>query len=158
MKTLHYNGHTVKIYTGIEELPVVWFQAYNKALMIDAGIGSDAEAVDSHLGRAIRFLQKKNTLAAAKELQNLKNTLHFITENTNPALMSFAALVAEIDGKPQIDKSDDGLKATVELLASTRAPISTIWEWIGEVKKKLRRNWRFSFRAARKTRAKRSST
>ena len=41
MKTTKIGERAVVLYDSIDELPILRFHAYNKMLLIDAGVGSD---------------------------------------------------------------------------------------------------------------------
>ena len=47
MKTLYINNHEIKVYDSIDELPIINFQKYNKYVLIDSGLGSDIDSVNS---------------------------------------------------------------------------------------------------------------
>ena len=66
------NGHSVQIYASIEELPIVRFHKYNKCLLVDAGVGSDLNAFDTHIERVVRFIRADKREDAAKELENMR--------------------------------------------------------------------------------------
>ena len=51
MKNLIVNKKVVRVYDSIDEMPIVNFQKYNKYLLIDSGIGSDADDIDAHITR-----------------------------------------------------------------------------------------------------------
>jgi len=38
-------------------MPIVNFQKYNKYLLIDSGIGSDADDIDAHITRVAKFIK-----------------------------------------------------------------------------------------------------
>lgn len=109
--------HTVELYESIEELPIRRFHRYNKLLLIDAGIGSDIADVDKHFEKALIYLRNKDTAAAATELQNLRQNLHFVMTDIQPKYMAFAVLIKSLDGKECDDLSDDGLRSLVDKIS-----------------------------------------
>lgn len=134
MKTLKLGGHTVKIYDDIETLPIVRFHRYNKMLLLDAGIGSDMVAVANHIERAKLYLRDRDENALT-ELDNLMQSVMMIHGGLSPRHLSFACLVAEVDGHPTDDISDDGLKATLSLIGNT--PTNELEAESLSVKKKI---------------------
>ena len=115
MRTERLNGHTVKLYDSVDEMPIRRFQRFNKCLLYDTGIGSDFSDVDSHMARVAAYVQK-DPAKAIQELENLRNNLYYIVQGVSPKYLAFAALVTEIDGKPRGDLSDEGLHDTLTLL------------------------------------------
>lgn len=117
MKEVKLNGHSVKLYTSIEELPMSRFHKYNKYLLVDAGIGSDMTALDGHIDRVVQYIKDGKREEAGKELENLRQNVYMIISETSPKDMSFACLVKEIDGQEVADVSDEGLQKVVKLLS-----------------------------------------
>ena len=56
MKNLIVNKKVVRVYDSIDEMPIVNFQKYNKYLLIDSGIGSDADDIDAHITRVAKSI------------------------------------------------------------------------------------------------------
>lgn len=115
MITKSIQGHVLKIYDSIEDMPIINFQKYNRYLLIDSCIGSDFEDIDNHITKIAKFIQTDKA-AAMQELQNMRQALYFINEEVNPRHLAFAALIYEIDGEKVHDLSDDNLKAILEKL------------------------------------------
>ena len=134
MKTEQIGKHVVKIYDSIEEMPIVRFHRYNKMLLIDSGIGSDLQDINVHIEKAIKLIAVDQALAVT-ELRNMQQSIHLINETINPKHLAFSVLVAEIDGKPVTDLSDDGLQETLHKLQET--PKGLIDRLIDSVKKKM---------------------
>lgn len=98
MKKIKLGGKSVEIYDSIEELPITRFHAYNKMLLVDAGIGSDLSDIDNHISRAVGFMQDGKADMAERELDNLRQCIYFAQSEISPRCMAFAALVKSIDG------------------------------------------------------------
>ena len=77
MKTTKIGERAVVLYDSIDELPILRFHAYNKMLLIDAGVGSDLNDWDAHIEKAIRFIRKEKPDLAEKELDNLRQNVYF---------------------------------------------------------------------------------
>lgn len=135
MKEFKIGKHAVKVYDSIDDLPMVRFHKYNKMLLIDAGIGSDMQSFDAHVEKVARFMQNGDNENAIKELENLRQNVYVIQTEQSPKNLSFAALVAEIDGKDCDDLSDEGLDRVRELLND--APKKDVTEVYASVKKKI---------------------
>ena len=135
MKKVKIGKHDVTLYSSIEELPMQRFHKYNKMMLIDAGLGSDLNAVDGHIERAVRFIKGDHRQEAATEMENIRQTIYLIIQGMCPKHLAFAVLVAEVDGKPCDDISDEGLQRIVELLGD--APVKDVTAESEAVKKKI---------------------
>lgn len=135
MKEVKLNGHRVEIFSSIEELPMIRFHKYNKCLLIDAGVGSDLSSFDAHIERVVRFIRNDSREEAAKEMENMRQSIYLIMQGLNPQHMAFACLVCTIDGKRYDDLSDEGLQKVLTLLGGTSA--KEVKDQTEEVKKKI---------------------
>lgn len=116
METMKIGAHTVQVYNSIEDLPILRYHKFVKCLLVDAGVGADISAVDRHLYKARTYVAAARNELAQAELDNLRQCIMFVANNITPKLTAFAALVAEIDGKPQTDITDEGLRKVSEML------------------------------------------
>lgn len=135
MKDLKLNGHKVRIYDDIDELPMVRFHRYNHMVLVDAGIGSDLSDFDGHIERVVRYIRKGENENAAKEMENMRQNVFNILQGQSVKDLSFACLVAEIDGTTQTDISQEGLMKVVELLGG--APRKELADAYQSAKKKI---------------------
>lgn len=135
MKNLIVNKKVVCVYDSIDEMPIINFQKYNKYLLIDSGIGSDADDIDAHITRIARFIKSNNAKKALQELQNMRQNMYMVNNEISPRYLAFAALIHSIDGKEINDLSDDGLKNTLAELK--RIKHSTIINFLIWLKKKV---------------------
>ena len=117
MVTAKIGGHTVEYYDAIDALPIVRYHRYQKALLIDAGVGADIVSFDQRTERIRRFLMKGDNENARKEMENLRQCVYLIQTGLSPKHLAFAALVHKIDGKVYDDLSEDGLMAVVKILS-----------------------------------------
>lgn len=136
MKTLLLNKKIIKVYDSIDEMPIVNFQKYNKYLLIDSGIGSDADDIDSHIVKIAKFIKAGNNKKALQELQNMRQNMYMVNNEISPKYLAFAALIHSIDGKELTDLSDDGLKEVLNRIKKIKH--SKIIEFLYSLKKKLR--------------------
>ena len=135
MKSLIINKKAVKIYDSIDEMPIVNFQKYNKYLLIDSGIGSDADDIDAHITRIAKFIKANNNKKAMQELQNMRQNMYMVNNEISPKYLAFAALIQSVDGKEISDLSDDSLKNTLNDIKVIKH--STIVDFLVWLKKKV---------------------
>lgn len=135
MVTLNLGNHIVRVYDGIEDLPIVRYHKYQKFALIDAGIGSDIASLDRRLEKTRIFTAQGRMQDADRELENLRQCVFFIQSEVSPRNLSFAALVAEIDGEPVKDITDESLREVCRKLQDV--PESEIAAQIEAVKKKI---------------------
>lgn len=114
MKDLLINKKIVRVYDSIDEMPIVNFQKYNKYLLIDSGIGSDADDIDAHIVKIAKYIKSNNNKKALQELQNMRQNIYMVNSEISPKYLAFAALIHSIDGKEVNDLSDDGLKKLLQ--------------------------------------------
>lgn len=135
MKEVELNGHKVRLYDSIDDLPIVRFHKYNRMLLVDAGIGAEIGDLDNHLERVVRYIRKGDNENATKELENMRQNVYMVMTEQNTKHLSFACLVDSIDGVQQTDISPDGLAKVIELLSG--APRGEIDKILASVKKKI---------------------
>lgn len=134
MKNLIVNKKVVRVYDSIDEMPIVNFQKYNKYLLIDSGIGSDADDIDAHIIRVAKFIKSDNAKKALQELQNMRQNMYMVNNEISPRHLAFAALIHSIDGEEVNDLSDDGLKNILARLKEIKH--SKIIDFLTWLKKK----------------------
>lgn len=135
MKEYQIGRHKVMLYESIEELPMVRFHKYNKMLLMDAGLGSDMSSFDAHIEKVVRYIRNGNTEDAAKEMENLRQNVYIMQTEQSPRNLSFACLVAQLDGEPCGDLSDEGLeRVRARLNDAKKKDITSVFS---EVKKKI---------------------
>lgn len=120
MKNLQYKGKIIKVYDSIDEMPIVNFQKYNKYLLIDSGIGSDADSIDAHIAKVAKYINNGSSKKALQELQNMRQNMYMVNNEISPRYLAFASLIYSIDGKPIEDLSDDGLKEVLKSINEIR--------------------------------------
>lgn len=135
MRTTHIGKHKVEVYDSIDALPVLRFQAFNKMMLVDSGIGSDLNDWDAHAERVIRFIMSDDKESAIKEMNNLRQNIYLVQSGIAPRHMAFAALVKSIDGVEYDDLTTEGLaKVNAMLKEATDKEIAAETE---AVKKKI---------------------
>lgn len=135
MKSLLINKKIVRVYDSIDEMPIVNFQKYNKYLLIDSGIGSDADDIDAHIVKIAKFIKTNNNKKALQELQNMRQNMYMVNNEISPKYLAFAALIHSIDGKEVNDLSDEGLKKLLQDLKDIKH--SKVIDFLLWLKKKV---------------------
>lgn len=144
MKELTHNRHRIIINDNIAELPIIRFQAFNRWLMLESGIGSDINAINAKLSNIAAFIERDKKENALKEVANMSQALAFMMGNISPEQNAFICLCEKIDGKQVIDYSDEGVEALSKKINDI--PIGILRGWIDEAKKKLKTMWIYSSR------------
>lgn len=135
MKSLLINKKIVRVYDSIDEMPIINFQKYNKYLLIDSGIGSDADDIDAHIVKIAKFIKANNNKKALQELQNMRQNMYMVNNEISPKYLAFAALIHSIDGKEVNDLSDNGLKKLLQDLKDIKH--SKVIDFLLWLKKKV---------------------
>lgn len=135
MKNLLINKKIVRVYDSIDEMPIINFQKYNKYLLIDSGIGSDADDIDAHIVKIAKYIKSNNNKKALQELQNMRQNIYMVNNEISPKYLAFAALIHSIDGKEVNDLSDDSLKKLLQDLKDIKH--SKVIDFLLWLKKKV---------------------
>jgi len=135
MKKVVINGIVLELYDGIEELPIVNFQKFNKYMLIDSGIGSDFEDINNHISTLARLVKSSDKVKALQELQNMRQNIFMIISNISPKHMAFAAFIHSVNGQKVTDLSDENLKRIMDSLRAVKR--SKIIDLLTGLKKKV---------------------
>lgn len=114
MRKEKINGHNVEIYDAIEELPIRRFHKYNKYLLVDSGVGSDLNDINTKIEMIQHYIDK-DPHKAKIELENMRQAMYLISQGVHVRHLAFMALVKSIDGKEITDLSDERLKETLKV-------------------------------------------
>lgn len=145
MRTENINGHTLVLYNGIDEMPILNYQKYNKYLLVDAGIGPSVEAIDEKVVMLAKHINAGDKKAAIDELTNLRLSLFMAQNEISPRLMSLIAMCYSIDGEVITDYSDENIKVLLAKLQTSK--FSSLIELFSQVKKKLSLSFMSIFRS-----------
>lgn len=110
MKTVKVGKRSVEIYDSIDELPIKRYHRFNKYMLVDSGIGSDLNDINDHISKILRYIDKSDKKNAKTQLENMRQSLYLISQETNIRHLSFMVLIKSIDGKEVYDISDENLK------------------------------------------------
>lgn len=135
MRKVIINNIVLELYDGIEELPIVNFQKFNKYMLIDSGIGSDFEGINDHITNLARLIKASDKTKALQELQNMRQNMFMIVSGISPKHLAFTTFIHSINGQRVTDLSDENLKRILTLLHNTKR--SRIIELLAELKKKV---------------------
>lgn len=136
MRKVRVGRRVLDLYDGIDDMPIGRFHRFNRNLMVDAGIGADLQAVDSHITKTMAFMKAGKMESAVKEMENLRQSILLVHEGLSPAFSAFACLVAAVDGKSTAGWSESELDALSEELKEMT--VKELRSETGEVKKKNR--------------------
>lgn len=135
MKTITVGTKVIRLYDSIDEMPIINFQKYNKYLLIDSGIGSDVDDIDTHIVKVAKLIKSGNSKKAMQELQNMRQNMHMVNSEISPKYLAFASLIQSIDGKEVTDLSDEGLKSLLKEIEKIRH--SKLLDFLVWLKKKV---------------------
>lgn len=138
MRQVKIGKKLVEIYDSIDELPIKRFHKFNKYVLVDSGVGSDLSDINDHINRTLGFVNKSDKDNAVKQLENLRQCLYLISQETNIKHLSFMILVKSIDGKEIYDISDENLKHLLKIFENESK--GRLDKLIELVKKKLTTN------------------
>lgn len=134
MRKIEINGHKLVIYDSIDELPIKRFHKFNKYLLIDSGVGSDVNDINSKIG-LISQLMDRDLTKAKIELENLRQSIYLVNQEVNVRHLSFMALVKSINGEEITDLSDENLQGIQKYFQETK--LTFFNKIFQSVKKKL---------------------
>jgi hypothetical protein len=134
MRRIEFNGHILELYDDVEDMPIINFQKYNKYLLIDSGIGSDADSIDAHIVKVAKLIKANDHEKALQELNNMRHNMYMVNCEISPMHMAFAALIKSVDGKDVTDLSDSGLTALLGRIRTIKRHV--ILDFMSGLKKK----------------------
>lgn len=135
MRTETVGKNKIEIYDSIDELPIRRFHKFNKYMLVDAGIGSDLNDINDHIFKTIRYVDKGDKENAKRQLDNLRQSLYMVSQETNIKHLSFMVLIKSINGKEVHDLSDDNMKRLLKFFENESK--SFLDKLIEFVKKKI---------------------
>ena len=130
------NGKAV-LYDSIRELPIKRYNAFNRYLIQDSGIGSDLPSIHARFERFDLFLNAQRLQELAQERQNLHFTFHAILNLINFKSRAFACLCYSIDGEKIEDIENDlELEKALSLLEKIEVTQWDVEEALTDIRKK----------------------
>lgn len=139
MENVKVNGHKLQMYDSIDEMPMDRFVQYNRALLLDAGIGSNVDDISGHLAKLQSQLKHKLYDDLSQQLSNYHQALVMAVSEPNLKTRAFAALVKSVNGKPFNDLTDESISNLQKKLT-----FGVIRRFLESVKKNLKLSSTFS--------------
>ena len=133
---ININGNKIVFFDDIETLSMKRYALFNKYILLDSGIGSDLEAVNSHMTKLYLYLKDKEQENLRNELINLHQNLTFAISELSPKTRAFACLVKSINGKEYKEISEAILDSIIKRLEQ-KTPMYKVSELVEVLKKKL---------------------
>lgn len=152
MLTKKIKGNEVKLYNSIKEMPIGNYLDLQIYSVMDAGQGSDVEAIHANLQELMLLNQKGKAKEVSIGLANMAQSFELIFKKINFDLLSFVCFVHSINGEEVKDTSLEGRQEIITKLSKWRLSIGEVWEWLGELKKKSIRKCLSIFLRKRKAR------
>ena len=132
------NGNVLEMYTSIETAPLRNFQAYNKFALVEAGIGGDLGAINSHISLISGYISHKQGDKAQEQLKNYAQALQFIVSGTTPEMLCFVPLVYKLNGEVfNCDFSEEGIQEALVNLSKRGLTMGKIRGFLSFFKKKV---------------------
>ena len=138
MRKIEFDDHTIVIYSNIDDLTIGRYNAFNQFLLMDSGVGSTIEQIQSRMNRLDSFLASEKLKYARIERQNLQITFFATLHKINFSQRAFCCLLKSIDGEEYNDLSDSGLENTIQKLDEIGVTMSMIKDIVITQKKNLK--------------------
>lgn len=142
MLTMRLNGHYLELYDSIDELPFARFQEYNRAVLIDSGLGSDFAAIDRHITQARRYNAAGEKQHAEQALLNMREAVNMVLEKVSPESRAFVCLIRRMNGNEVTDLSDDNVTAIIRDLSRAGLTVGKLRGAMERIKKNWTESWR----------------
>jgi hypothetical protein len=143
MTTHNINGTTLELYDGIFDAPAGKFHQFTRYLVIDAKIGSDADAVDRHLAKIEHYIRKGKDKEAILETQAMRQALLFIMSNVNTKHLCLVPLIHSINGKEIGEATEEQAREILDKIYQAQIKESWIRNAVNSFKKKaVEPDWR----------------
>lgn len=137
MRLFEINSVPVRMYSSDREMPMRRYNIFQKLLLIEAGIGSDMNAVNRRFEKLHSYQAAGMQAEAMREAENLHYSIHAVLNSIDYKTATFACLIAQIGDDKCEDITEEGLARTSERLLSLGVTVADIDDSVEEVKKKL---------------------
>jgi hypothetical protein len=134
------SGTSFKLYGSIFELQAGRHAEFQHWLVRDADIGADAAAIEARFGTTMALLGAERCAEAGDALALLLYAFNDALDKFSPRQLAFGCLVAEVDGRPCNDFTEEGLRRLIEELSAAGLTEGMVVDEVNEVKKNCRRN------------------
>ena len=137
MKTIKINGNTIVFDDRIDEMLYGNFVKYNIELMLEAGIGSDIDALDQRIGEIARASQQKDHDKVIKVLSNLRQAYTFIIQGISPEMNAFIYMIRSINGQAVGELTDDRVKEIGQILSKQGMTVGKLRYLLSHIKESI---------------------
>ena len=145
MKTIEHKRHTITLYAGLDEMPMLRYHTFGKTLMEGHHIGGSVEKLPDILHQARESQVQGRNLDALKYTTNALNAYASIVSGFSPESLAFGCLLYSIDGEIRDDLTTEGLEQTVKKYSQTGITHGEVEKTVEEAKKKLMTNFPLTF-------------
>lgn len=121
----------------LHKIPEYNWQKFQRCLILDAGIGSDLNAILNRADTISLCVANERKEDLDNELTNLKLSLYSAVEGINYESMAFACMVEDIAGMKHSIATDTDINTLSKLIAETSITHGELSDYIELVKKKL---------------------
>ena len=158
MLNVRLNGHYLEMYDSIDELPFARFQEYNRALLIDSGLGSDISAIDRHITQARRYNANGDTANTEQALQNMRQAVFNVLDKSSPEASAFVCLIRRMNGNEVESLGPENTQRIVKELSRGGLTVGKLRGFLAYVKKNWTPNWKRFSQAWRTVRKRKNIT
>lgn len=130
--------YRVELWDDLSEMPATRMQEFNVAVLVDANVGADLEAIDLHLQRMLKLIKLEDKEKLTNEVMAMRQSMFFVIQKVSPRHKAFVALIKTINGKPLDTLSEEKVKEVIAKLSDEGLTESKIREVVATVKKKCR--------------------
>lgn len=139
MVTVKYNrfGKELELafYEGIEDMPIVNYQQFQKYLMMSEGIGSTFEDIDNvHVSTLFSVVDHRDKLI--RGIQNLRSLVYNVISGIDPTHLAFGCLIHAVNGRTIDDLSPSNINAILNQLSSFGVTNETLKKKFRKLKKR----------------------
>lgn len=138
MITEKIGSHTVRLYQGVDETPILNDVLSNKYALIDNQIGSGVAKIEEHILKASKLNAHGDKKAVQTELENLNKCVSLTKQGLNMEHLAFAALTESIDGKKVYDHSEDSLNKMLLSFSRWGLTSGRLSRILSDIKKKMK--------------------
>lgn len=149
MKKEVINHHEVLFYDSVKEFPLMRFHEHGRYVLIEAGLGSDANAAAYRMQKIIASYRGGKHKEVESELMRLYQCVQLTMRGENMNSRAFACMVHSIDGKRETSHSGPDLDRVIKTLSDYGLTYGLMSKLLGDLKKKLTWKSKRSFRVAR---------
>ena len=127
-------------YDDIDELVVFNYNLFNEYGLLDAEVGSDLPAIESHFKKLDFFLARKDADQALQVRKNQHQAFYHLFNGTNFPALQWAAMLKSVGGDKIDDYSLASLTSLLRRLSDNGLTMGKVKKDVLDVKKKFARS------------------